>query len=100
MATLTHLRPTVPRILLRIAQPASVSPMALALVVLALAGVAWALLAPPAAAPPTTAPPLTSGPPRGDIPIIGDPIRDLTIWWSDRLSDASRAGLDSLRGTT
>ena len=36
--------------------------------------------------------------PRGDLPIIGDPIRDLTIWWSNRLTDANRAGLDSLRG--
>lgn len=34
----------------------------------------------------------------GDVPIIGDPIRDLTIWWSNRLSDASRAGLEGLRG--
>jgi hypothetical protein len=38
--------------------------------------------------------------PRGDLPIIGDPIRDLTIWWSNRLTDANRAGLDSLRGRT
>jgi hypothetical protein len=38
--------------------------------------------------------------PVGDLPIIGDPIRDLTIWWSNRLSDANRAGLDSLRGRT
>ena len=98
MASLAHLRPTVPRILLRIGQPASISPLALTLVVLALAGVAWTLLGPPAAAPVTTAPSIASGPPRGDLPIIGDPIRDLTIWWSNRLSDASRAGLDSLRG--
>jgi hypothetical protein len=38
--------------------------------------------------------------PRGDIPFIGDPIRDLTIWWSTRLSDANKAGLDSMRGRT
>ena len=36
--------------------------------------------------------------PRGDLPIIGDPIRDLTIWWSNRLSDANRAALGSLAG--
>ncbi|MCL4287883.1 MAG: hypothetical protein KJ006_09570 [Thermoleophilia bacterium] len=103
MASLAHL----PSIgfqgrLLRLARPATVSPVALVLVVLALGGAGWALLGPTTAAPATTAPaPLTtppSGPPRGDIPIIGDPIRDLTIWWSNRLSDASRAGLDSLRG--
>ncbi|MCZ7537447.1 MAG: hypothetical protein M5T61_17085 [Acidimicrobiia bacterium] len=36
--------------------------------------------------------------PRGDLPIIGDPIRDLTIWWSNRLTDANRAALGSLAG--
>src|SRR5919201_1031104 len=36
--------------------------------------------------------------PRGDLPIIGDPIRDLTIWWSNRLSDANHASLNSLAG--
>ena len=84
-----------------IGRPASVSPIALVLVVLALAGVAWALLGPAPAAPTSSpAPPLTTSAaqPAGDIPIIGDPIRDLTIWWSNRLSDASRAGLDNLRG--
>ena len=42
----------------------------------------------------TTAEPL----PRGDIPLIGDPVRDLTIWYSDRVSDANRAALENLRG--
>src|SRR5438093_261832 len=36
--------------------------------------------------------------PAGDLPIIGDPIRDLTIWWSNRLSDSNRASLNSLAG--
>ncbi len=36
--------------------------------------------------------------PRGDIPFIGDPIRDLTVWYSNRVSDANRAGLENLRG--
>lgn len=103
MATLAHLRPLVPEALLRASRPAAVSPLAVVLVVLALGGVAWALIGPPPAAPATSAPPAPvaiapSGLPRGEIPIIGDPIRDLTIWWSNRLSDASRAGLDSLRG--
>lgn len=88
--------------LLRLARPAAMSPVALLLVVLALGGAGLALLGPSSAAPATTplAPltPSQGGLPRGDIPIIGDPIRDLTIWWSNRLSDASRAGLDSLRG--
>ena len=100
MATLANLRPTVPRILLRLARPASVSAVALLLVVLALGGVAWTLIG-PATAPSTsapTSPPVTAAPAAGDIPIIGDPIRDLTIWWSNMLSNASRAGLDSLRG--
>jgi len=103
MASLAHLTSNAFQgRLLRLARPAAVSPVALVLVVLALGGAGWALLGPSAVAPATPAPPtLTApldGPPRGDIPIIGDPIRDLTIWWSNRLSDASRAGLDSLRG--
>jgi len=102
MASLAHLRPVVPRkVLLRLGRASAVSPVAVVLVVLALAGAAWAFLG-PATAPQATTPaaPLVrpGDPPRGDIPIIGDPIRDLTIWWSNRLSDASRAGLDSLRG--
>ncbi len=103
MVTLAHLRPLVPEALLRAGRPAAVSPVAVVLVVLALGGVAGALIGPPAAAPSASAAPAPvaiapSGLPRGEIPIIGDPIRDLTIWWSNRLSDASRAGLDSLRG--
>ena len=38
------------------------------------------------------------GAPAGDIPLIGDPVRDLTIWYSDRVSDANRAALENLRG--
>ena len=103
MATLARFRPTIPRILLRVGRPTAVSPVAVVLLVLALAGVAWALIGAATAAPaaptsPATPPTAPSVLPRGDIPFIGDPIRDLTIWWSNRLSDASRAGLDSLRG--
>jgi len=103
MARLADLRPlSIQSQLLRMARPTGISPIAIVLVVLALAGAGWALLGAAAAAPATTAPPrLTSvpvGPPRGELPIIGDPIRDLTIWWSTRLSDASRAGLSSLAG--
>lgn len=36
--------------------------------------------------------------PRGEIPFIGDPIRDLTVWYSNRVSDANRAGLENLSG--
>src|SRR5205823_4718242 len=68
----------------------------------ALSGVAWTLIGASSPPPPATTPPSITSPPadlpRGDIPIIGDPIRDLTIWWSTRLSDASRAGLSSLQG--
>lgn len=82
------------------AAPRSVAPAALLLVLLALAGVVIALLGHPA---PASAPaPLigapSGSPPVGAIPFIGDPIRDLTIWWSDRLSDANRAALGALRG--
>ncbi len=81
----------------------SVAPVALVLVAVALAGVAIAMLGHSTwAASAATSPPLTTAPsavqPVGDIPFIGDPIRDLTIWWSDRLSDANRAALGGLRG--
>jgi hypothetical protein len=36
--------------------------------------------------------------PRGELPIIGDPIRDLTIWYAQRVSDANRAAVDNLTG--
>ncbi len=80
-----------------------VAPVALVLVAVALIGLAVAMLGHPAwATPPATSSPLTTPPsgvqPVGDIPFIGDPIRDLTIWWSDRLSDANRAALGALRG--
>ena len=34
----------------------------------------------------------------GAIPLLGDPVRDLTVWYSDRVADANRAALDNLRG--
>ncbi len=76
--------------------------VAFALVALALAGLGLALVARPPAVPESVvpavreigAPPI----PRGDLPIIGDPIRDLTVWYSNRVSDANRAGLDNLKG--
>ncbi|MBI3748074.1 MAG: hypothetical protein HY262_04400 [Chloroflexi bacterium] len=102
MATLAHLRPLVPETVVRVVRRPPVSPVAILLVVLALSGVAWTFIgsASPAPSAPTV-PPIASTPndlPRGDIPFIGDPIRDLTIWWSNRLSDASQAGLTSLQG--
>jgi hypothetical protein len=102
MVSLPHLRPLPPVGLLRLARPAGISPLAIALLALALAAGAWAVIGPkPTPAVPTTAADIANlmpGPPAGDIPIIGDPIRDLTIWWSNRLSDASRAGIEGLRG--
>jgi len=37
--------------------------------------------------------------PRGELPIIGDPIRDLTIWYAQRVSDANRAAVENLQGS-
>jgi hypothetical protein len=103
MATLARLRPHLPEALLHAAAPAPVAPAALLLVAMAFGGLGLNVLgrsssmpAIPATVPETEAADL----PVGDLPIIGDPIRDLTIWWSNRLSDANRAGLDSLRGRT
>jgi len=101
MATVSRLRPPVPQSLLGLAAAARVAPAALLLLAMAFGGLGLNVLgrsssmpATPATVPETEAADL----PRGDLPIIGDPIRDLTIWWSNRLTDANRAGLDSLRG--
>jgi len=103
MATLARLRPHLPEVLLHAASPAPVAPAALLLLAMAFGGLGLNVLgrsssmpAIPATVPETEAADL----PVGDLPIIGDPIRDLTIWWSNRLTDANRAGLDSLRGRT
>ena len=48
--------------------------------------------------PPAPLEAIAGDPPVGDIPIIGDPVRDLTVWYSDRVRDANRAALDNLRG--
>jgi hypothetical protein len=101
MATVSRLQPPLPERLLRLAAAAQVAPAALLLLAMAFGGLGLNVLgrsssmpAIPATVPETEAADL----PRGDLPIIGDPIRDLTIWWSNRLTDANRAGLDSLRG--
>jgi hypothetical protein len=102
MASLPHFHPLVPATLLRLVRPARVSPLAVTLLALTLAGAGWAAIGPApsgtSSTPATEVPRVPLGPPAGDIPIIGDPIRDLTIWWSNRLSDASRAGIEGLRG--
>jgi len=112
MAAIAHLRPPIHSALRRLAAPAPVAPAALLLLAMALDGLGLTVLGrsptPPAASPPasveeTGATELLVGAPDdpvGDLPIIGDPIRDLTIWWSNRVSNANRAALDSLKGRT
>jgi hypothetical protein len=104
MATLARLRPHLPEALLRAAAPiAPIAPAALLLVAMAFGGLGLNVLGRSSSMPeiPATVPETEAADlPVGDLPIIGDPIRDLTIWWSNRLSDANRAGLDSLRGRT
>ena len=103
MATISRIRPHLPETLLAAAAPAPIAPAALLLVAMAVGGLGLTVLGRPPTAP-EAPPPATvteteaADLPRGDLPIIGDPIRDLTIWWSNRLTDANRAGLDSLRG--
>jgi len=109
MASIARLRPPIHSTLRRLAAPAPVAPAALLLLAIALGGLGLTVLGrsptPPAASPPASVAETgaaevqsTVGPPVGDLPIIGDPIRDLTIWWSNLLTDANRAGLESLRG--
>ncbi len=103
MATISRIRPHLPDAILAAAAPAPIAPAALLLVAMATGGLGLTVLGRPPIAP-EAPPPATvteteaADLPRGDLPIIGDPIRDLTIWWSNRLTDANRAGLDSLRG--
>ena len=74
----------------------------LALALLAVLGLGLALIGQAAPAPITPVPapvePTAPEPPMGDIPILGDPVRDLTVWYSDRVRDANRAALDNLQG--
>jgi hypothetical protein len=74
----------------------------LALAILAVLGLGLALvqlaLPAPTAPVPELGEPTAPEPPIGDIPILGDPVRDLTVWYSDRVRDANRAALDNLRG--
>src|SRR5881397_2418908 len=101
MATITPPRPLLPERLLRLTKAAQVAPSALLLLAMALGGLGLNVLGRSSSMPAAPATVIETGAadvPAGDLPIIGDPIRDLTIWWSNRLSDANRAGLDSLRG--
>jgi hypothetical protein len=101
MATLARLRPLLPERLLRLTKAAPVAPLALLLLATALGGLGLNVLGRSSsmpAAPATVIETEAADVPAGDLPIIGDPIRDLTIWWSNRLSDANRASLNSLAG--
>jgi hypothetical protein len=44
------------------------------------------------------APSLTSTNGQGDIPFIGDPIHDLTVWYSNMVHDACNADIGNLKG--
>jgi hypothetical protein len=103
MASIARLRPPIPERLLRLTSAIPVAPLALLLLAMAFGGLGLNVLGRSSSMPeiPATVPETEAADlPRGDLPIIGDPIRDLTIWWSNRLTDANRAGLDSLRGRT
>ena len=82
---------------------AKVSAIALLLVLLALGGLGLTVTgtSPDVSDHPIQAPllePEAAPLPRGELPIIGDPIRDLTIWYAQRVSDANRAAVENLRG--
>lgn len=82
--------------------PWRVPRVGLGLVLVATFGFGLALLGltrPVAVVPtPTPVAPAADGAPVGSIPILGDPVRDLTVWYSDRVRDANKAALDNLRG--
>ncbi len=79
-----------------------IAPVALLALVLALGGLGLAVVGRSPTPPEQTRPaPLEPGAatvPRGELPIIGDPVRDLTIWYAQRVSDANRAAVDNLTG--
>ncbi len=103
MATLARLQPPLPGRFLRLTAPAPVAPLALLLMAMAIGGLGLNVLGRSSSMPeiPATVPETEAADlPVGDLPIIGDPIRDLTIWWSNRLTDANRAALGSLAGQT
>src|SRR5579859_3677013 len=104
MATSARLRLPLPAVLTRATAPAPLAPAALLLLAMAFGGLGLTVLGRPPSAP--AAPPPASvreteaaDQPIGDIPFVGDPIGDLTLWWSARLSDANDAALGSLRGS-
>jgi hypothetical protein len=99
--TVAPRRPLLAERLLRLTKAAPVAPPALLLLAMALGGLGLNVLGRSSsmpAAPATVIETEAADVPAGDLPIIGDPIRDLTIWWSNRLSDANRASLNSLAG--
>ena len=89
--------PTRPRAL-RGVPPGALAMLALAALGLLLAAAGRPGGAPTAAAGAAPAPTLATTAAVGAIPLIGDPVRDLTVWYSDRVADANRAALDNLRG--
>ncbi len=81
---------------------AHIAPIALLALVLALGGLGLAAVGRPPTPPEQTRPappePEAAVAPHGELPIVGDPIRDLTIWYAQRVSDANRAAVDNLTG--
>jgi hypothetical protein len=101
METIAPRRPLFPERLLSLTKAAPVAPLALLLLAMALGGLGLNVLGRSSSMPVIPATVIETEAaevPAGDLPIIGDPIRDLTIWWSNRLSDANRASLNSLAG--
>ncbi|HYN50755.1 MAG TPA: hypothetical protein VES62_07500 [Thermoleophilaceae bacterium] len=78
------------------------APVAPLLLVLALGGLGLAVVGRTPTAPERPLPALIETEaarlPRGGLPLIGDPIRDLTIWYAQRVSDANRAAVENLKG--
>jgi len=82
---------------------AHLAPTALLGVVLALGGLGLSVMGRTPSAPARPTPALIESRaahlPAGELPIIGDPIADLTTWYAQRVSDANRAAVTNLAGT-
>ncbi|MHB8960376.1 MAG: hypothetical protein ACYDAN_12180 [Candidatus Limnocylindrales bacterium] len=96
-------RAAIRAVVARLARAGGAPPLGVALLVFAAAGLGLGLVRPsappaPAQEAPAQPAPTPPGGAVGSIPILGDPVRDLTVWYAERVGDANRAALTNMRG--